>query len=73
MEVTRLERIAYRPAEALAVFPIGRTLLYEKLAAGEIESFTVGRARFIPRDSLIRFMQRQLAEQREAAGRAPSA
>jgi hypothetical protein len=65
-----VERIAYRPAEALAVFPIGRSLLYEKLGTGEIESFTVGRARFIPRDSLIKFMERQLANQREAAGRA---
>jgi excisionase family DNA binding protein len=61
------EPIAYRPAEALAVFPIGRTLLYERLASGEIESFRVGRARFIPRQALLDFMERQLAEEREAA------
>jgi hypothetical protein len=70
MEVLMLERIAYRPAEALAVFPIGRSMLYEKLATGEIESCTVGRARFIPHDSLIRFMERQLTKEREAAVRA---
>jgi hypothetical protein len=61
------ERLAYRSTEALEVFPIGRTLLYEKLASGEIESFRVGRARFIPHESLIRFMERQLSEEREAA------
>jgi Helix-turn-helix domain len=59
------EVIAYRPAEALQVFPLGRSLLYEKLATGEIESFRVGRARFIPRQSLLDFMQRQLSEERE--------
>lgn len=62
------ERLAYRPTEALEVFPIGRTLLYEKMASGEIESFRVGRARFIPHASLIRFMERQLQEQEAARG-----
>jgi excisionase family DNA binding protein len=66
------EALAYRPAEALAVFPIGRSALFELLKAGEIESFRVGRARFIPRQSLLDYMERQLAEERgqEAAGRA---
>ena len=57
------EQLAYRPEEALKVFPLGRTVLYEKLASGEIESFRVGRARFIPRQSLIEFMEHSLAEQ----------
>lgn len=61
------ERIAYRPAEALRVFPIGRSLLYEKLRTGEIKSFTVGRARFIPHESLIDFMQTALERQAEGA------
>jgi hypothetical protein len=74
MEVARLaeEAIAYRPAEALQVFPIGRSALYELLRTGEVASFRVGRARFIPRQSLIDFMERQLAEERgqgEAANR----
>jgi hypothetical protein len=72
MEGGTVERIAYRPAEALLVFPIGRSLLYEKLRTGEIASFRVGRARFIPRQSLIDFMERRLAEAQthEAAARA---
>jgi excisionase family DNA binding protein len=67
-----VEVIAYRPAEALLVFPLGRSLLYEKLRTGEIASLRVGRARFIPRQSLLEFMERQLTDEREreAAGRA---
>lgn len=64
------EVIAYRPAEALQVFPLGRSLLYEKLKTGEIASFRVGRARFIPRQSLIEFMERQLSGEQEPAARA---
>jgi excisionase family DNA binding protein len=65
MEVAKaVEVIAYRPAEALKVFPLGRSLLYEKLRTGEIASFRVGRARFIPRQSLVEFMERQLTEER---------
>ena len=63
------EVIAYRPAEALQVFPLGRSLLYEKLRTGEIASFRVGRARFIPRQSLIEFMERQLREERATDAR----
>lgn len=58
--------LAYRPEQALVVFPIGRTLLFTKLRSGEIASFRVGRARFIPRQALIDFMDRQIAEQEAA-------
>lgn len=58
------EPLAYRPEQALAVFPIGRTLLFEKIKSGEIETFRVGRARFIPHRSLVAFMERLLTEQR---------
>jgi excisionase family DNA binding protein len=71
MEVPGLaDPLTYRPAEALEVFPIGRTALYELLRSGEIESFRVGRARFIPRRSLVAYMERQLSEEQEAAARA---
>ena len=65
-----VEVIAHRPAEALQVFALGRSLLYELLRTGEIASFRIGRARFIPRQSLLEYMERQLTEEREAAGRA---
>ena len=60
------QRIAYRPAEALRVFPIGRTLLNELLSSGKIKSFTVGRARFIPHDALVAFMNESLALREDA-------
>ncbi|MFD8531513.1 helix-turn-helix domain-containing protein [Streptosporangium canum] len=62
------DQLAYRPEQALRVFPIGRTTMFAKIKSGEIESFTVGRARFIPRKALVDFMQRQIADQNHAAG-----
>lgn len=59
-----LTPIAYRPEQALVVFPIGNTTLFAKLKSGEIDSFTIGRARLIPRQALIDFMERLLAEQK---------
>ncbi|GGP98402.1 excisionase family DNA binding protein [Actinomadura coerulea] len=64
------EPLAYRAEEAPSVFPIGRTVLFKLIRTGEIESFKVGRARFIPRQALIDFMQRQIAEQNGGGGRA---
>ena len=64
-----VEVLAYRPAEALKAFPIGRSALYELLRTGEIESFRVGRARFIPRSSLLEYMERQLQEERATGAR----
>ena len=61
------EPLAYRPEQVLQAFPIGRTALYELLASGEIESFRVGRARFIPRQALLDFFERSIAEQRATA------
>lgn len=65
MEVTALtaEPLAYRAEEVPRVFPIGRTLLFQKIKTGEIQSFKVGRARFIPRQALIAFMDRLITEQ----------
>jgi len=64
------EPIAYRPQEALRAFPIGRSALYELLGTGELASFRLGRARFIPRQALLDLMERKLAEEQEAAARA---
>lgn len=65
-----VEPLAYRAEDVPQIFPLGRTLLFQKLKSGEIESFLVGRARLIPRDSLIRFMERQMADQRGSGGAA---
>ena len=46
--------------EAAAWLGISRAKVYELLAAGEVRSFTVGRARRIPMAELVRFVERQL-------------
>lgn len=47
---------------------IGRTLAFEKVASGEVESVKIGRLRRIPADALDRFVARLLDEQtRQAA------
>lgn len=57
-------QIAYRTEQALTVFPIGRTTLFAKLKTGEIDSFKVGRARYIPHQALVDYMERLLGEQK---------
>jgi len=58
-----MEKLAYRPNEACEVTGLKRSHFYELLAAGEIESFTVGRARLITARALSDFIER-----RERAG-----
>lgn len=41
---------------------IGRTLLYEELAAGNIKTVKVGRRRLIPESELQRYVAAKLAE-----------
>jgi excisionase family DNA binding protein len=62
------EQLAYRPDQLLREFPIGRTLLYELLASGELPSFRIGRARFIPRQAVLEYMERSISEQQVKAG-----
>ena len=50
------ERLSCRPAEVRELIGIGRTKLRELLATGEIESFSVGRARLVSRATLERWV-----------------
>lgn len=50
------ERLSYRPAEVRKLIGIGRTKLRELLSTGEIESFSVGRARLISRAAIERWV-----------------
>jgi excisionase family DNA binding protein len=52
-----------RPEEAAEVLGIGRSTLYELLAAGQIESVHIGKARRIPVASLEQYVERLRAEQ----------
>jgi excisionase family DNA binding protein len=63
-----VERIAYRPDEALEVLPVGRTALYELLRKGAIPSFKIGKSRFIPRQGIVDYVERATKEQNVQTG-----
>lgn len=50
--------------EAARTLGIGRSLLYQLLAAGEIASVSIGRRRLIPSDALTAYVERLLREAR---------
>jgi excisionase family DNA binding protein len=54
-----VERLSYRPAEVREMIGIGRTKLQELLSTGQIESFSVGRARLISRGALERWLSQR--------------
>ena len=65
------ERVAQRllltVSEAAQRLGIWRSLLYELLADGQVESIHVGRLRRIPIDALADFIDRQLSSRSDVA------
>jgi excisionase family DNA binding protein len=55
--------LLYKPEGAAAELGVGRTKVYELIAAGELESITIGRARRIPADSIRAYVERLRAAQ----------
>ncbi len=53
------QRLLLTVAEAAQRLGIGRSLLYELLADGQVESIHVGRLRRIPTDALADYIDRQ--------------
>lgn len=51
------ERILLRPEEVALRLGLSRSVIYEKLATGELESVKVGRARRIPVRALDAFIE----------------
>lgn len=56
-------RLLLKPDEAADVLGIGRSTLYELLAAGRIESVQIGRSRRIPMAALADYVEQLRAEQ----------
>lgn len=52
------DRLLLKPEEAAEVLGIGRSKLYELLAAGEIESVRIGASRRVPMKGLHDFVER---------------
>ena len=55
--------LAVSPAHAALMIGVGRTLIYEMLAAGEFKSFTVGRRRLIRVEVLLAWMTQRERDQ----------
>jgi excisionase family DNA binding protein len=67
------DRLLLPVDEAARRLSIGRSLLYELLAAGEIHSIHVGRLRRVPLSALNEFVNRRAHGSGTAAGSATSA
>jgi len=53
----RLRPITVRIPEACRLTGIGRSKLYELIAAGEVETIKVGMITLVPMDALLRFLE----------------
>ena len=54
-------RLAYTIEEAARLLSLSRSTLYELMAAGELETIKVGRARRVTEDQLQDFIRRHTA------------
>lgn len=56
------EKLLFTPEQAAELLGLGRTKLYELLAAGDLRSVRIGACRRIPSSALHDFVSRLLAE-----------
>lgn len=57
-----MEKLLLRPTEAAEAIGIGRSKMYELLAAGKLPSIRIGASVRVPVDALRAWVERQLAE-----------
>jgi excisionase family DNA binding protein len=57
------ERVLLRPEEVAARLGIGRSVAYELIASGELESIKIGRSRRVPVRALDAFVEARRKEQ----------
>ncbi len=50
--------LLYKPEQAAEIIGIGRSKLFELIAAGHIETVQIGRSRRVPREALETYVQR---------------
>lgn len=58
-----MDALLLTPVEAARGLGIGRTKVYELMAAGALRSVKIGRARRVPASALAEFVARLAAEQ----------
>ena len=57
-------KLVYRVAEAMWVTGLNRNKVYELIRSGELPSYTVGSARYIPADGLREWVRKQTPQSR---------
>ncbi|MFC8337589.1 helix-turn-helix domain-containing protein [Streptomyces rubiginosohelvolus] len=60
------ERLLYRPEEAAVALGIGRSLVYEEIRLGRLQTVRIGRRRLVPPEYLAQYIE-LLKREAEAA------
>ena len=58
------DRLLFTVTEAAAKLGLGRSLVYNLIMSGQIDSISIGRARRIPASALSEFIERRMAKGR---------
>ncbi|CAM5661614.1 helix-turn-helix domain-containing protein [Streptomyces hirsutus] len=61
------ERVLYRPEEAAAALGIGRSLVYEEIRLGRLQTVRIGRRRLIPPEYIAQYVELLKREAENAA------
>ncbi len=59
------DQLLYKPEEAAQVLGLGRSKVFQLMAAGSLESVVIGRSRRVPRESLLAFVAAVRTAQRQ--------
>jgi hypothetical protein len=65
-EIT-VEPMGYTVDETCTALRIGRTKFYEEVAAGELETYTIGDRRFTTAEQRLRYLDRKVRRDLEGA------
>ncbi|KUL69620.1 MULTISPECIES: helix-turn-helix domain-containing protein [unclassified Streptomyces] len=61
------ERVLYRPEEAATALGIGRSLVYEEIRLGRLQTVRIGRRRLIPPEYIAQYVELLKSEAQAAA------
>ncbi|MFJ9377721.1 helix-turn-helix domain-containing protein [Streptomyces sp. NPDC101455] len=61
------EQILYRPEEAAIVLRIGRSMVYEEIRLGRLQTVRIGRRRLVPPDYIAQYVELLKREARATA------
>ncbi|NEC85021.1 helix-turn-helix domain-containing protein [Streptomyces sp. SID12501] len=65
--VASAEQLLYRPEEAAIVLRIGRSMVYEEIRLGRLQTVRIGRRRLVPPDYIAEYVELLKREARATA------